>query len=457
MTKQEEVLQQLARVIEPSLNQNIVQLGFVLNLSIADGGLVSFTLDAATQAEDVRVTMQRQCEAVLASLPWVTDVMVMLSPPRKVKENPLLAKSPGLKNVRHIIAVSSCKGGVGKSTVAVNLAYSLAGRGFRTGIFDADIYGPSLPTMVQLPAAELYQENDLIVPLEYMKVKLMSFGFVPSATGGAAIMRGPMVTQIINQLLTTTNWGELDYLILDLPPGTGDVQLTLTQLIPITAAVIVTTPQQLSFVDVVKGIQMFDKLKVPTVAIVENMSYFECPTCSTRHHLFGQGASQRIVAQYGIRNAFEMPIDPELSRSGDGGIPFVMVQPHSSATQLFLDLADAVVHEVKALEDGNLLRPTVVFDPGNGIRVTLAPGREGLIAPAALRRACRCAHCVEEFSGRPLLRPEDVPDNVYPVRLQPMGNYAVAIQWSDGHASSIYSYDMLTQLAGLSADGKEAS
>lgn len=457
MTRQEEALQQLTRVIEPSLNQNIVQLGFVLNLSIDESGLISFTLDAATQSEDVRQTMKNQCEAVLASLAWVTDVMIMLSPPRKVKENPLMAKSPGLKNVRHIIAVSSCKGGVGKSTVAVNLAYSLAGRGYRTGIFDADIYGPSLPTMVQLPETELYQQNDLIVPLEYMKVKLMSFGYVPSASGGAAIMRGPMVTQIINQLLTTTNWGELDYLVLDLPPGTGDVQLTLTQLIPITAAVIVTTPQQLSFVDVVKGIQMFDKLKVPTVAIVENMSYFDCPSCTTRHHLFGQGASKRIVAQYGIRNAFEMPIDPELSRSGDGGIPYVMVQPTSPATALFLDLADAVHREVIALEKGNLLRPSVAFEPGYGIRVTVNQDISGLIAPVTLRRSCRCAHCVEEFSGRPLLRPEDVPDNVYPVRIQPMGNYAVAIQWSDGHSSSIYPYDLIITLAGLSAETKGAS
>ncbi len=447
MITQQDILISLSRIVDPVSRQNIVSLGLIQNLSLSDDGMVSFTLDAGSQSEEVRTAMKTACEKAITGLPGVSDVMVMLPPAKKIRENPLLAKAPGLKFVRHIVAVSSCKGGVGKSTVAVNLAYSLAGRGYRTGIFDADIYGPSLPTMVHLPETELYQENDLIIPLEYRGVKLMSFGFVPSASG-AAIMRGPMVTQIINQLLTTTNWGELDYLVLDLPPGTGDIQLTLTQLIPITAAVIVTTPQQLSFVDVVKGIQMFDKLKVPTVAMVENMSYFQCPDCSSRHHLFGQGAREKIVSQYGIRNSFEMPIDPQLSRSGDGGIPYVLSHPGAAATELFTSLADAVSKEIVALETGNALRPSISFQPGQGIMVSSGDAT-GTIVPSALRRACRCAHCVEEFSGRPLLRPEDVPENVYPAKIQAMGNYAVAIQWSDGHSSSIYPYDLLLTMSGL--------
>lgn len=447
MTRQDEVLQKLAAVIEPDQKQDIVTLGLVQNLTITDGS-VSFTLDAATQTESTRQHLKTECEIKLTELAWITDSMIMLTPPRQVRENPLNVKSPGLRGVKHIVAVSSCKGGVGKSTVAVNLAYALSGRGFKVGLFDADIYGPSLPTMVQIEDAALYQDGDFIVPLAYLGVKLMSFGFIPSA-GGAAIMRGPMVTQIINQLLTTTKWGELDYLVLDLPPGTGDVQLTLTQLIPITAAVIVTTPQQLSFVDVVKGIQMFDKLKVPTVAIVENMSYFMCPNCSTKHYLFGQGARQRIIDQYGIRNSYEMPVDPELSRCGDGGIPYVLVQPKADATRLFLDLADAVHREVGALEQGRHLRPTVSFKPGAGIEVRLADDARGTIHPAVLRRVCRCASCVEEFSGRQLLKPEDIAENIYPLRMQPMGNYAIAIQWSDGHSSSIYPYEVLLELSGL--------
>lgn len=448
MTKHDEILQQLATIIEPRQQQDIVTLGLVQNLTVDEAsGSVSFTLDAATQPEEVRQQLQAACDQVLQAIPWVTDSMVMLAPPRPVRENPLNVNAPGLKGVKRIIAVSSCKGGVGKSTVAVNLAYSLSAQGQQVGLFDADIYGPSLPTMVQIEGAGLYQENDLIIPLAYLGVKLMSFGFIPSA-GGAAIMRGPMVTQIINQLLTTTNWGELDYLVLDLPPGTGDVQLTLTQLIPITAAVIVTTPQQLSFVDVVKGIQMFDKLKVPTVAIVENMCYFECPGCQTKHHLFGQGASRRIVEQYGIKNAFEMPVAPDLSTCGDGGVPYVMVHPKAGVTRIFHALASSVRDEVQALEQGRQRRPRIDFQPGAGIRVQLDESHTATIHPAALRRQCRCANCVEEFTGRALLRPEDVPENVYPLRMQPMGNYAIAIQWSDGHSSSIYPYETLIDLAG---------
>lgn len=448
MTKQDEILSRLSDIIEPEQKRDVVSLGLIQNLSVSDDGMISFTLDAATQPEDVRAALKDACEKALLQIPWVSDIMIMLPPPRASRANPLAAAAPGLRAVRHIIAVSSCKGGVGKSTTAVNLAYALAGKGHRVGLFDADIYGPSLPTMVQIANAQLYQQDDMIVPLEYMGVKLMSFGYIPSASG-AAIMRGPMVTQIINQLLTTTNWGTLDYLVLDLPPGTGDVQLTLTQLIPITAAVIVTTPQQLSFVDVVKGIQMFEKLKVPTVAVVENMSYFICPDCSSRHYLFGQGARRRIVEQYGIPNSFDMPVHPELSHSGDGGIPFVLVQPKAEASNLFIKLAEAVHAEVQNIAKGRLHRPEISFSPDAGIRVKLNESRGGSIRPAELRRRCRCANCVEEFTGRQLLRPEQIPDNVYPLRIQPMGNYAVAIQWSDGHSSSIYPYEVLMELAGI--------
>ncbi len=454
MTRHDHVLQTLARIVEPLARQDIVTLGLIQNLAISDDGMVSFTLDAATQPEDIRQQLLNACETALAELDWITDTMVMLAPARPVRDNPLTVNAPGLKGVRWIVAVSSCKGGVGKSTVAVNLAYAFAARGLRTGIFDADIYGPSLPTMVQIEGAQLYQENNQIVPLAYLGVKLMSFGYIPSAAG-AAIMRGPMVTQIINQLLTTTNWGELDVLVLDLPPGTGDVQLTLTQLIPITAAVIVTTPQQLSFVDVVKGIQMFDKLKVPTVAVVENMSYFQCPGCATRHHLFGQGAGRAITEQYGIKHFLEMPVDPELSSCGDGGVPYVLMQPKAAATAQFMQLADAVRGEIEHLERGLALRPTISFVPGKGILVKRDETHQGYANAATVRRQCRCATCVEEFTGKPLLNPSDVPDTVYPLRMQPMGNYAVAIQWSDGHASSIYPYETLLELAGLA--GPETS
>jgi Mrp family chromosome partitioning ATPase/DUF971 family protein len=446
MSKEAEVLDSLRGIIDPDLHKDIVTLGFVKNLSVQPDGRVSFQVELTTPACPVKAQFKSACEEAVSRLPWVTAVAVTMTAAER--KNPLLASAPGLARVAHLVAVSSCKGGVGKSTVAVNLAYTLAHQGGRVGLFDADVYGPSLPTMVSPDSTDVYQKNNLIQPLAYRDVKLMSFGFVSGGPGGGpAIMRGPMVTQVINQLLTGTEWGELDYLVIDFPPGTGDIQLTLTQLIPLTAAVIVTTPQDLSFVDVVKGVQMFDKLKVPTVAVVENMSYFICPQCRTRHHLFGQGALRKLKEQFGIQNAVEIPIEPELSPLSDSGRPFVLERPDHPVTALYRELAAATVREISRIRYGETARPQVSYAKERGIVVTVPGGAETVIAPAALRRRCRCALCVEEMTGRPVLRPESVSEAIYPTAIQSMGNYAVAIQWSDGHTSSIYPYDTLLAAA----------
>lgn len=444
MSRESEVLDSMRHIMDPDLGRDIVSLGFIKNLVITDQGHVRFTVELTTPACPVKEHFRSSCIQSVSRLPWVTGVDVIMS--AAPRSNPLVNTSRGLEKVATIIAVSSCKGGVGKSTVAVNLAYALSLLGGKVGLFDADVYGPSLPTMVSPARTDLFMENELIVPLEFEGVKLMSFGFA-TPDGGAAIMRGPMVSQVINQLLTTTNWGELDYLVLDLPPGTGDIQLTLTQLIPITAAVIVTTPQQLSYVDVVKGIQMFDKLKVPTVAVVENMSYFQCPGCGTRHHLFGQGARQRLVEQFGIRNSFEVPLRPEVSRLSDRGTPVVLADREGPAAAPYREIAASVVQEISKLKHGGVARPKVAYKPGAGILVTLATGEQHVVKPADLRKACRCAHCIEEFSGKPLLDPATVSDAIYPRSMQPMGNYAVAVTWSDGHNSSIYPYETILKLA----------
>lgn len=367
---------------------------------------------------------------------------------QQARRNPLKDQAGGLKQVKNLLAVSSCKGGVGKSTVAVNLACSLAKRGLKVGIFDADVYGPSLPTVVRPASTDLFSRNDLILPLEYEGMKLMSFGYVPTGAGGsgAAIMRGPMVTQIINQLLTGTEWGALDYLVIDMPPGTGDVQLTLTQLIPLTAAVIVTTPQELSFVDVVKGIQMFHKLKVPTVSVVENMAYFTCDECSSKKYLFGPGVKQRLVDQFGIKNAFELPLQQELSRLSDAGRPYVFEHDDAIA-QTFQQLAEATVAEIDRLREESAGMPSTRFVIGRGVVITWPDGSEQDIDAATMRRACRCAHCIEETTGKQLLDPASVSEDIYPNEIQPMGNYAVSVQWSDGHTTSIYPYDRLADLA----------
>lgn len=442
MNREQDVMKALAGVLSSP--------GHVKDLNISEAGDVSFSIAPPGSPSPANEKLKKLCEDAVGRLPWVQSVLVMLAAQPRQGANPLVSTSPGLAKVTNILAVSSCKGGVGKSTVAVNLAFTLSRMGNKVGIFDADVYGPSLPTMVTPDNTDVYADDDMIVPLEFEGVKLMSFGFVsgPSGNGGGpAIMRGPMVTQVINQLLTTTKWGELDYLVIDFPPGTGDIQLTLLQLIPLTAAVIVTTPQQLSFVDVVKGIQMFDKLKVPTIAAVENMSYYVCESCGAKKYLFGRGAREKLIAQFGMTYSFEVPIRPEISAHGDSGRPFVLEPNAKDINDIYRKIGDAVTSEIARLKAGNVARPKVAYAAGRGIVVTLADGTEKIVNAAALRRKCRCALCIEEMSGRPLLKPEDVSEHVYPTAFQPMGNYAVAIQWSDGHNTSIYPYDSILVLA----------
>ena len=356
------------------------------------------------------------------------------------------ARGPGLAGVRHILAVSSCKGGVGKSTVAVNLACSLTNLGLRVGIFDADIYGPSLPTLIDAGRPELFQRNGLIVPLRYEDIKLMSFGYLdPDQSGSAAILRGPRVSQILNQLLTGTDWGELDVLVIDYPPGTGDIQLTLSQTVPISGAVIVTTPQQLSFVDVVKGISMFDQLSVPTSAVVENMSFFRCPKCGEATRIFGEGARRKLVEQYGYTESLEIPVVSEISIQGDAGRPYVWARPGTEVSQSYTNLALVVQRDLRKLSEGGSTVPKLTYNVGQAMLLTLPDGTEHEFTPASLRRNCRCAHCVEETTGERKLDPASVPEDVYPTQVLPAGNYAASIHWSDGHTSSIYPFAALLE------------
>ena len=443
MDKEKEVLSQLETIIDPDLGKDIVSLGFVKNLKV-DDGQVSFILELTTPACPVKEKFREECYKVIKQLAWVRDVSLTLT---SSTTKPLMAKAgEGLQGVRYIVAVASCKGGVGKSTTAVNLAFSIASKGASVGIFDADIYGPSLQTLVNAEFNGLFQQGNLIIPVEYKGLKLMSFAYASANTGGGpAIMRGPMVTQVINQLLCGTQWGDLDYLIIDMPPGTGDTQLTLSQIIPMTAAVIVTTPQELSFVDVVKGIQMFDKMKIPTVAVVENMSYFTCNNCNTKHEVFGTGSMKKLVQQFGFKNAFSLPIDTEISRLSDIGAPFVLERPNSSVTEQFSAISDAVVQEISKLVYGNDKKPAVSYDPDRGIIFTSPSEKNIIIKPAKLRGACRCAHCINEMTGEQVLRPEDIREDITPKNINPLGNYAVTISWSDGH-SSIFPYEMFEKI-----------
>ncbi|KAL9261686.1 Fe-S cluster assembly factor HCF101, chloroplastic-like protein [Drosera capensis] len=413
-----DVLKALSEIIDPDFGTDIVTCGFVKDLQINEAsGEVSFRLELTTPACPIKDMFEQKSKEVVLMLPWVKNVQVTMSaqPARPVYADEL---PMGLQRISNVIAVSSCKGGVGKSTVAVNLAYTLAGMGARVGIFDADVYGPSLPTMVspENRLLEMKPEKRTIIPTEYLGVKLVSFGF---AGQGRAIMRGPMVSGVINQLLTTAEWGELDYLVIDMPPGTGDIQLTLCQVIPITAAVIVTTPQKLSFIDVAKGVRMFSKLKV--------------------------------VQQFGIPFLFDLPIKPTLSASGDAGTPEIVADPQGEVAQTFQDIGVCVVQQCAKIRQQ--VSTSVAYDKSmKAIRVKVPNSEEEfLLHPATVRRNDRSAQSVDEWTGERKPQFTYIPDDIEPEDIKPMGNYAVSITWPDGF-SQIAPYEQLQTIERLVPD-----
>lgn len=456
--RKQHLLDVLSEIIDPDLHQSIVSLGFIKDIEFTPvSGLpvlcdVSFKVELTTPACPIKEVFQSDCKRLAEGIEWVGKAIVTMtaSPPSANVATP----TGVFDYVNAIVAVASCKGGVGKSTTAVNMAFSLAAQGARVGIMDADIYGPSLPTLVEPDDRAVQFSGGRIQPLTCGGVKLMSFGYV---NPDSAIMRGPMIANVLNQLLTTTQWGVLDYLILDMPPGTGDVQLTLSQIVNINAAVIVTTPQKLSFVDVVKGIDMFDKVSVPSIAVIENMSYFVAPDSDTRHFIFGKGHRNRLVEQYGLTNSFSMPIDAALCEQSDNGVPFVVAQPDSLVAKEYDALAACVVREVAKIKYDGLGVPDMSFDEASGY-IIVAKGDQRAqgesqgqgegessesevqqVWPADLRRNCRCALCVDEMTGRVRLDPGSVSENIRPNKMRPVGNYAIEITWSDGHPS-LYPY-----------------
>lgn len=435
MALKESIFKLLKTIVDPRQKKSIVECGYVLDVFDENGAVV-----VKLQLSDSHKPYESQFTSLIKSTlssEIKSDIVVTVQYDRDEDQ---------LKNVKHIIAVSSCKGGVGKSSVSVNLAFSLAEQGFKVGVFDADIYGPSLPTMVAHPLPDLHVEGVVINPIEYAGVKLMSFGYtLIDGESGAAVLRGPMVSQIIQQLLCNTRWGELDYLVIDFPPGTGDIQLTLGQLVNIDASVIVTTPQYISFIDVVKGIEMFDKLNIPTVSVVENMSYFTCNGCSEKHYLYGNGNMQKLKNDFGFKYAYPIPIEPAFAKSCDSGSPFVMTHSDHEISKLFLTIASDLHKEVQRLKRGGYKLPRVDFDREKGILIIPHEESPFYIPTKFLRYQCGCAKCTDEFSGKKLINDSDISEDIVPLSMNPVGNYALGINWSDGH-SSLYPYGRLKEL-----------
>lgn len=339
---QENILKSLSVVRDPDLHRDIVSLGFVKNISIS-GPDVAFDLVLTTPSCPVRDQFVVDCErAIRASIPGVGKVDVRLS--SSVTTHTHSQKEAILPGVKNTIAVASGKGGVGKSTVAVNLAVSLAMDGARVGLVDADIYGPSIPVMFGINERPKVSQNKLH-PLEKYGVKVMSIGFLVDPMQ-AVIWRGPMASGAVKQFMGDVVWGDLDYLVFDLPPGTGDIQLTIVQTIPLTGAVIVTTPQDVALADARKGLVMFNKVNVPVLGIVENMSYYICSHCGQRENIFDNGGGKRTAEQLSVPFLGEIPINTSIRVGGDTGDPLVHGQPDSPHAQIIRGIARNLAAQV---------------------------------------------------------------------------------------------------------------
>ncbi len=348
------VLDALRQVEDPDLRRDIVALGFVQNMRI-DGGRVSFDVVLTTPACPVKDQLKAACELYVGKLPGVTAVEARMTSNVTTLKDKGAALLPGVRNT---IAVASGKGGVGKSTVAVNLAVALARLGARVGLIDADIYGPSIPTMLGLHGVQpRITAAKKMIPLEAFGIKLMSIGFLIDPKQ-AVVWRGPMASSALKQFMSDVEWGELDYLLYDLPPGTGDIHLTLVQSVPLTGAVIVTTPQDVALADVRKSVGMFrnPNINVPVLGVIENMSYFIAPDTGTRYDIFGCGGGSRYADEIGVPFLGENPIDSRIARGGDAGRPIVADEPDSVAAHVLTKLAEAMAQQVSIRNAG--LAPT---------------------------------------------------------------------------------------------------
>ncbi len=347
---EERVLETLKTVRFPGLSRDIVSFGFVKDLEVG-GGNVSFRLEITTESPKAAEDIRRDATEKLQSLAGVqaVTIRVEVKPPSAAAPRagaPPQAAGPAiLPEVRFKIAVASGKGGVGKSTVAANLALALERLGHRVGLMDSDIYGPSQQMMMGIDEKPHVNESNQIVPIERHGVKVMSLGFLMDVDQ-PVIWRGPMVMKAVEQFLQDVAWGSLDFLVIDLPPGTGDAQLTLTQKIQLSGAVIVTTPQDVSLIDARKGLAMFQKVNVPVLGIVENMSYFVCPGCGRREEIFKHGGGERTARQLQVPFLGEIALDPRVTAGGDAGRPIVVGEPKSEVTEAYMRIAESVAKSV---------------------------------------------------------------------------------------------------------------
>jgi ATP-binding protein involved in chromosome partitioning len=343
MVTEQEVLQALSTVHDPELHRDLVSLGMIRGLTI-HGSNVSFEVVLTTPACPLRAEIERECRQALARLPGVGEVAIRwgasVAAPRGLEGR---AAIPGVKNT---IAIASGKGGVGKSTVSVNLAVALAKAGASVGLLDADIYGPSIPQMMGIQRLPEMDEHDHIIPLEAHGIRLMSLGFLLPDASAPVIWRGPMIAKALTQFLRDVAWGELDYLLIDLPPGTGDAQLTLSQTLALSGVVIVMTPQDVAMTIASRVLVMFRQMKVPILGIVENMSTFLCPICHQETRIFSEGGGRKASERLEVPFLGEIPLDGDVCEGGDDGCPVLIRDPQSAIAEVFRRIAGSLAGRV---------------------------------------------------------------------------------------------------------------
>jgi ATP-binding protein involved in chromosome partitioning len=374
------VMDRLRQIKGPDLEGDIVSLGLVSDVFVSDGRVAFSITVPAARAQELE-PLRQAAEKVVKEVDGVENAMVALTAerapgsaparppqpapapraPRPPQEEQASAK-PGVPGIKHIVAVASGKGGVGKSTTTANLALGMAANGLKVGVLDADIYGPSVPRLFNVSGRPEALSGRMLKPLEGYGVKVMSMGFMVEEET-PMIWRGPMVISALTQMLREVAWGELDVLVVDMPPGTGDAQLTMAQQVPLAGAVIVSTPQDLALIDARKGLAMFKKVDVPVLGIVENMSYFLCPDCGSRHDIFGHGGARADAERLGVPFLGEVPLAMKIRETSDAGTPIVVSDPEGQSAQIYKEIAGKVMAGIEGGTDGaDRAAPAIVFE-----------------------------------------------------------------------------------------------
>ncbi|ODT23745.1 MAG: ATPase [Hyphomicrobium sp. SCN 65-11] len=472
-----QILEQLKRIKGPDLEGNIVDLGLVSEILLRDDK-VYFSITVPPDKAAALEPLRQAAEKVVKDIPGVQGVTAVLTaeaarggnagaaPPRadssrvqQVRAQQSAAReaaarpqpapggrpSAGVPGIKHMIAVASGKGGVGKSTTAVNLALGFQAIGLKAGILDADIYGPSQPRLLGLSGRpQVIEGSNRLKPMEGFGLKAMSMGFMVDE-GTPIIWRGPMVVSALTQMLREVEWGELDVLVIDMPPGTGDVQLTMAQQVPLSGAIIVSTPQDLALIDARKGLAMFRKTDIPVLGIIENMSYFLCPSCGERSDIFGHGGAAEEARRLGIPFLGEVPLHMSIRARSDEGRPIVAAEPESQHAQIFRDLAAKAWDELSGAAGQRVPPPSLKVKPGaDALDVSFQDGGRYELSAEMLRVMSPSAevqgHSPEQRVTVGKKRNVKIRD------LVPVGNYAVKIVFDDGHDTGLYTWPYLALL-----------